>query len=242
MRAAQDANSNRTVIVAGLCFGAFGSLFLFFFFPWRALDELFLAMSARSATGIVRQESETNMSVEETKVREYAFEFTTGKGERISADCYVTGAPWQRGDKVNVRYVSWRPEIACIEGGRLNKAGLSAAFVALFPFLGFGLAAWGISGRRQAARLLREGRAVEVDVLAVDATKAQMNYQTVYKITISAPVPAAGSSLTLRRWGKVEVSLLTARALNKEPIYVLCDPDKPKRLIFPEALIEPPSS
>ncbi|MES1195286.1 MAG: DUF3592 domain-containing protein, partial [Opitutus sp.] len=167
-------------VLFGLAFGSFGSVFLVFFFPWRALDEIRLSAGGRETPGVIIAQHETNMSVNETKVMAHRFQFTAADGTRQEGECFTTGPRWDPGLAVAVRYLPGDPAIACIEGARLNKAGWWAGFVVIFPLVGFGIVAAVVLSRRSAARLLREGHATEVDVLAVDATSTQMNYQTVY--------------------------------------------------------------
>jgi hypothetical protein len=241
-RAAKAGNGSWAVIIFGLVFGGFGLVFVIGFFPWRFMDAIQLRLHGRPAVGVVRSLEKTNMAEDETPVMEYFFDFTTADNVRTTTSCYATGTRWAPGDQVEVTYLPAHPAVACFRGARVNRAGwVSGVIMIIFPIIGFGVAGWGWSGRRQAGWLLREGRAVEVDILGVDATTMRMNYQTVYKITVSAPGLTGGAPVVIRRWGTAEVSLLTARALKKEPIYVLFDPRRPKQLIFPEALIDPPS-
>jgi hypothetical protein len=239
VKAAQGGKGSWVPTLFGLVFGGMGLVFTAIFFPWRFLDDWRLAASEFTAPGKVRSVGETNMSINDTKVQEYVFAFTLPEGAKQVASCYTTGLRWNEGDAVTIRYLPGRPEMACIDGARLSKGGGVGVFVILFPLIGGSLAGWGIVSRRKTASLLAQGRVAEVDVRAVDATRVQVNYQTLYKITLS-PLPGGdGQPVTVKRWAKPEVNLLTQRALDKEPLFVLYDPRRPKDLLFPEGLIGP---
>lgn len=226
-------------IIFGLLFGGFGTIFMVVFFPWRVLDGIRLSLAGRPATGLVTAVGETTMSVNDTRVVRYGFTYVTADGRTESAVCFTTGSRWHEGDEVAVRYASGRKPVACIEGARLDQAGWAASFVVIFPLIGFGLAGWMVRQEAAIARLLREGRAVEVDVLAVDATGMQINYQDLYKITLAAPGFNRGRPLIIHRTAKPDVNLATQHALQKQPVFILQNPRRPSDLLFPEGLIEP---
>jgi hypothetical protein len=239
VKAAQGGKGSWVPILFGLVFGGMGLVFTVVFFPWRFVDDWRLAASEFTAAGKIRSVGETNMSINDTKVQEYVFAYTPPEGAKQVSSCYTTGLRWREGEAVTVRYLPGHPDIACIDGARLSQGGAAGVLVGLFPLIGGGLVGWSIMGRRKTARLLAGGRVAEVDVRAVDATRMQVNYQTLYKITLS-PLPGGdGQPVIVKRWAKPEVNLLTQRALDKQSLFVLYDPRKPKNLIFPEALIEP---
>lgn len=227
-------------VLFGLFFGCFGMIFVVAFFPWRLGEELRLSLgSTRTVSGVVADAYETNMSVNDEKVYGYVVNYAADAGGKRAATCFTSGQRWTTGASVTVRYLASNSAIACIEGARLNKGGLGGSFVVLFPLIGFGIAGGIFLSRSRAKQLLREGVVAEVDVLAVDATNMRVNYQTVYKITVSSPTFASGQPVVIKRYNQPDVNLATQHALQKQPVFVLYDPRKPKRLIFPEALIEP---
>jgi len=239
-RAALGGGAGWFLPAFGFVFGSFGMLFVWAFFPWQIGDDWRLEASGTVTTGMVRQASETNMSINDTKVMEYFFDYTAADGLQHAATCYVTGAPWRSGTEVKVRYLDSQPAIARIEGARRSKGGgISGMLVLIFPLVGYGMVGWFATTARRTHRLLREGRVAEVDVQAVDATQMRINYQTVYRVTLSAPPETDGRPVVVKRWARPEINLLTQHALKKQPIFVLYDPRRPKGLIFPEALIEP---
>ena len=220
----------------GLFFGAFGMIFVVIFFPWRIVDEIRLASSARTAPGEIRGVTETNMSINETKVMEYTFTFSPSSGKTREGVCYTTGRHWSEGSAVTVRYLRNRPEVACVEGGRLSQGGWFGLFTLIFPLIGFGIAAGVFLGRRSTRRLLREGHTAEVDIVSDDETSVKINYQTVYRITLSNPL-GGGSPVTIKRAARPEVDLALKHFREKQPVFVLYDPKKPSRVMLPEALI-----
>lgn len=240
-KAAKGGRGAWAGLLFGLFFGGFGTVFLVFFFPWRLPAELELDWRGRTTPAVIVSQADTNMSVNETRVVAHRYRFTAGDGTRQTGEAYTTGPRWGTGETVTVRYLKRDPAVSCLEGARLNLAGWWGSFVALFPLVGFGLAGWSVASRRKIDRLLRTGTVVEVDVTDVQATKVQINYQTVYKITVAAPGLAGGQPVTVKRWAKPDVNLATQRALQKQPVFVLLDPQRPKDLIFPEGWIDPPA-
>jgi hypothetical protein len=222
----------------GMVFGTFGMFFVWIFFPTQLADDWRLDESEQTTSGIVRSATDTNMSINDEQVVEYVFAYLFSGNDAHTASCYTTGRRWQEGDQVTVRYLADQPAIARIEGGRLSKGGgLVGALVMIFPLIGYGLVAWFLVAKRRMRQLLENGRVAEVDVLAVDATRVRVNYQTVYKITLSPLPETSGEPVTIKRWANPEINLLTSHALQKQPIFVLYDPRWPRQLIFPEALI-----
>lgn len=207
------------------------------FFPWRLMDDWRLKAEGEKTSGIVRSAVEINMSINETKVVEYVFAYQFSGNDALTASCYSTGKHWREGDRITVRYLADEPAIACIEGARLSKGGIMGVAVILFPAAGYSMVGWFLISRRRDRLLLENGKVAEVDVLAVDATRTQVNYKTVYKITLSALPESGGQPVVVKRWSTPEINLLTSHALQKQPIFVLYDTRRPKKLIFPEALI-----
>jgi len=237
VRAAKKEGVGWGTAVFGLLFGGFGLMFVGLFFPWSIASELELNALGRRTTGVIMSQTETNMSVNETKVIAHRFQFTTEDKASHTAECYTTGPRWPNGATIEVRYLPQDPTVACIEGARLNKAGWAAAFIVVFPLIGFGLAGWTLRARRQTGQLLRTGLVAEVDILSVEATNMQVNKQPVYKIILTSPVQPGGEPMTIKRLNRADIDLADRHAKEKQPLFVLYDPRKPARLIFPEALL-----
>lgn len=239
-KAVKGGRSVWFLVVFGVFFGTFGMLFVWLFFPWRLWDEWLLSRDGvREASGLVNHVRKTNMSVNEAKVYEYRFSFVPQAGTAVSALCFATGRDWIEGSEVTVRYLPDRPQVALIVGASLNQGGLFGAFVIIFPLVGYGMAGIALIFRGNPTRLLREGVAAEIDVLSVEKTTMTVNDQPVYRITLSAPGETGGPPVILRRLDVADVNLATQHAQQKQPVFVLYDPRKPARMIFPEALIEP---
>lgn len=222
----------------GLVFGGFGMIFVVVFFPWRFLDDFQLAASDRTAPGEIRRVTPTNMTVNKTKVMEYTFAYTPADGQRREARCYTTGQRWTTGAAVTVRYLRDDPDVACIEGARLSQGGWVGLVALIFPLIGGSFVAWFVIDRRRTRRLLREGQVAEVDVISVTETLTTVNNQRVYRIDLANPAQASGPPVTVRRSRRADIDLARKHAGDKQPVFILYDPLKPSRVIFPEALID----
>lgn len=182
--------------------------------------------------------TDAQMKLNSRRVMEYAFAYVAGDGTKHTGTCYAEEGDWSLNDKVTVWYLSGSPEIAEIQGGRLDKAGLAGVFVIIFPLAGFGMVLWFVFQRKKADHLLLSGQVAEADIISVEMTSMKVNRQPVYAITLSAPHLPAGGRQTIHRVNLPEVTLAERHAANKQPVFVLYDPQNPDRLIFPEALID----
>lgn len=235
--AARKGRAQWTTGLVGLVFALFGLVFVAVFFPWRALDEMQLATGdTRTVAGVVSGAKDTNMKVNGRLVREYRFTFTPPEGTPRTGVCFAHGAGWEENESVTVRYLAGNSDVACIDGARLDEAGLAAGLVVIFPLLGAGMLAWFVNQRRQIGRLLHEGVIAELDVLSVEATNMQVNKRPVYKITLSSP-GVGRQPVAVRRVNPADLTLVNRHREQKQPVFVLYDPRKPSRLIFPEALL-----
>lgn len=54
---------------------------------------------------------------------------------------------------------------------------------------------------------------------------------------MTSPVRSGGGPLTIKRLNRADIDLADRHAKEKQPLFVLYDPRKPTRVIFPEALI-----
>lgn len=235
-KAAQGGNGVWWAAAFGLFFGGFGMIFVVVFFPWRIVDELRLGASRETAPGEIAHAAPTNLKMNHARVWEYAFAFTAPNGDRQEGRCYAAGRRWREGARVTVRYLRDHPHIARVDGARLSKGSWFGAFTLIFPLVGFGIVAGAVRARRETTRLLREGQMAEVDIVSVDETRLQENYKTVYRITFSNPTPG-GPPITIRRAERAAVDLALKHWRDRQPVFVLHDPRKSTRVIFPEALI-----
>jgi Protein of unknown function (DUF3592) len=227
------------VALFGLVFACLGLLFVVIFFPWRFMDDWRLASDAAQTTrGIITTVQRTSMSINKTRVMEYTFRYTPGDGRLREGRCFTTGQSWQSSAEVEVRYLPTTPDLACVEGARLSEGGWGGAFVLLFPLVGAGFVVWPVVNQVKTRRLLHEGQVTEVDILSVDRTNTRINNQYVYKIVISSSSFSGGQPVTVRRTDRREIDLALNRLRDQQSVYILYDSRNPRRLIFPEALIE----
>ena len=238
IKAAQSRNTSAAGVVVGLFFVLLGLTFTAVMFPRHLGDEWRLASQAAATTqGVVTAVARTNVKVNKRPVMDTTFAFTPDGGKRQTADCYTTGSRWSVGETVVVRYLPDNPAVANLAGGRLDEIGWGGVFILVIPLSGAGMIFLFLRQRAETGRLLLAGQSAEVDVLSVAATRMRVNKQTVYKITLSAP--AGGPPVTIRRTNPAEIETMQRYAAQKQPVFVLYDPRKPARMIFPEGLIEP---
>ena len=77
------------------------------------------------------------MSINKTTVMRNAFEYSPPQAlEAMRGECFTTGARWEVGDTVTVRYRPEDPTLACVEGARLSEGNWAMAFVLIFPLVG----------------------------------------------------------------------------------------------------------
>lgn len=237
-KAAQGGGAAWFLPLFGFVFFAFGMVFAAFFFPWRFLDDWRLSSNAaRTAKGTIVSVRDTNMSINKVRVVDYEFRYTAGGGPQRRGHCYTTGQAWPANREVTVRYLPTQPDLACLEGARLDKVGWSGAFVVIFPLVGAGFGISFLFNRRNVRRLLLSGHVTEVDVISVDRTHTRINNRYVYKISVRSPGLLNGQPFTIRRTEPGEIELAQKRVADQQSIYVLYDPTNPRRLLFPEALI-----
>lgn len=221
------------VLVWGLIFLTVGVL------PWRPIDDWRLASARANATaGAVIAAVPTGKWFNSAEVIEYRFAYTPEGNAPRTGHCYHRGEGWKAGDKVDVLYLQEQPELACIKGARLSLGPWGAvAFLAL-PILGGGIAlGWFFTSRRRIRAILLHGAVAEAQILSVDETTMEVNYKRVYRIVIRAPSINAGRPVTIKRVNRPEIDLALARVREQQPVFVLHDPKRPRRLLFPEAWI-----
>jgi hypothetical protein len=205
----------------GLIFGGFGLVFVLMFFPWRFADEWRLSASDFTAPGVVKALEEGNLEINDVAVWRYEFTFTTPEGTSHEGYSYITGSPWVEGDEVTIQYLASNPDVARIEGGRLDQGGWFAVMVLIFPAVGFGMVAIFFRTRRRTDRLLREGAVGEVDLLAVEPTMMDENRLPVFRIKFADPTNSGGGPVTIKRSAPAEVALVTKHLHEKQPLFTL---------------------
>lgn len=237
-RAAQGGRGSWFGPLLGFAFFAFGLIFVVIFFPWRLLDDWKLSSdAARTVKGSIVSVQGVNMRINKARVFDYEFGYNVGDGQQRRGHCYTTGQHWSKSMEVSVQYLPTQPELARLEGARLGKTGGTGLIVLIFPLVGLGVAMVFARIQHNTNRLLVSGRASEVDVISVDRTNVRVNNQYVYKIMVSSSTLLSGEPFVVRRTDPAEIDLAQKRVADKQSIYVLHDPENPRRLLFPEALI-----
>lgn len=221
----------------GLCFAAFGMVFVAFFFPWQLPFELRLKLpDVRTAEARIERVEGMNSSINKVRVRGYDFLFSTPDGAQVRGRCYTTGQRWSEGAVATVRYVAGDPNVACLEGARLSEGGLVALLVLLFPAIGLAVAGYSLLERWRAERMLIHGAVAELRVTAVESTGVQVNKRPLYRITL-ARVDALGAEPRVeRRSDGRAVRFALERLESRQPMFVLVDPKKPTRTLWVEAI------
>lgn len=226
------------MMLFGLMFTLIGSMGVFAFFPFKLFDELALDLGKTvETTGVVQWISETNTSINDSRVWKYQFRFEDLMEKTYLGTSYKTGKSWDEGSKVTVQYVKSDPFIARIKGTKINTGGYFGSFTLLFPVVGIGLLLGSVYTVRQRRWLLRHGEAVLAKVVDVKDTKTQVNYQNLFKLIFAFEVLGRPHEATIRTTEDDLISLATERHRNDESVVLLYDPRKPRRVLFAEALL-----
>lgn len=225
-----------TIIFGGV-FGFMGLVMAFAMQPWRVLEDWRLAGgSAATAPGRIVAAETANLRVNGVHIWRFDFAFVVD-GRETTASCYAERGRWQRGEGVGVRYLPDDPTMAVAEGGRRSAGGGGFAWIVLlFPGVGLGLLAWAVTQRRRAVRLLTHGRLDEAVVESITPTGTKVNGRRVQEIKLRATDGGGGAPFTVRFHAPEIVALAEARLASGQPVYLLRDPARPNRVIFPEAL------
>lgn len=227
------------ILIFGVFFLVFSIPFMILFFPWRVANTLRLkAGPTERATGTVESAGRTNMSVNDRPVYEARFRFMPADGSGVRrGTCYTTGEHYSEGDRVAVRYVASRPDICCIEGARLDMAGLAAGFVAIFPLVGAGMLAGRGLSRRRYLGLLKHGTFARGRIESVRSTNITVNNQQRYKVTVSYESNGEERTVSYNAYGH-EVELARRKLQSADQVGVLYDVNRPKRVVVLDTLLE----
>jgi len=238
-KAAMGGGSSWFGPLFGLVFCAIGLIFVTVFFPWRFWDDWQLASAdARTTSGIITDVTRTNLTLNKRRVMEYGFRFVTEDNRQQQGRCFTTGQQWTVNAAVSVHYLPTRPELACVDGARLSQSGWGGAFVIIFPLIGGVVFVGFLTNRQLTKRLLQSGLVTEVDVVSVEPTNMRVNNQNAFKITVRSSTLQGGLPVTVLRVNRPEIELARKNLQDKLPVYILYDTRNPKRLLFPEALID----
>jgi len=226
-------------LLFGGLFATVGIAFSFIFFPWQLRPELALDFGRGAEhEGVVVAVHETNMKINDVKVRRVVFEFTVTDGDVHRAECYYTGQPPGPGAEVTVETVSGRPDQSRIEGGRINTFGYFGSFTIVFPIVGFGVLGWTVIYRRRRIRILRDGEFALGTLREVTPTSMRVNNQIVYRLKIDATIDGKPKALIHRCHGEA-ASVARDHHRNEEPVGLLLDPEKRSRVLLVDTLLSP---
>jgi len=239
--AAHRQSRSTVFTVLGLLFLAFGLFGGWLIFPWGIGRDWQLNDGPTAhATGKVTYASATGLTVGASRSRPgnpvyaYYFSFIPAGGAETSGVSYTTGLrPWE-GTNVDIEYFAADPAVARVAGSRNSQRTWSGLFpMAVFAVLGLINVGSGWWLRRNARRLLESGALGEALVQSVE----RIGSKGMYKITLLMTAAGHDGPLVVMRGLPAIIGFFTERLASKQPVFVLFDPAKPKRAIFPETLI-----
>ena len=244
LRSARRQAAPMVLAFVGILMAGFGSFFAWMFFPWGFWHDWELDRGQTlHASGIVRDIRGTYLTIGGTRghpgprVVSNEFTFTPAGGQPASGECYTTGGRWLPGTRVDVEYLASDPSVARIVGSRTTCSTLKAGAATLFfPIIGLLIVAWPVALRRRAGWLLRNGELGEATVQEVKETLMTRNKRRVYRITLLRKAASGDVPLIVRRSQPDLVAFFQSRLESRQPVYVLFDPARPARALFPEAL------
>lgn len=231
-------------IVFYLGFALVSSVLTVGFFPSHFLSDWRLSSSgttriagleaASPLEGTVILAAEVDQEVDDRKVWGYDFEYTLSD-RSYEGRCYTTGKRWSRGQRVPVEYLPATPEVARIVGSRLSPGGNAGWFSLILPAIFLVAVIRALLVRRNALWLLERGRLAEARVESVELTGSIVNYEPEYKVALRFTESGMRTTVTVRYHSPEVVTFAETRLQLSQPVIVLYDPDKPTRLIMPEA-------
>ena len=108
----------------------------------------------------------------------------------------------------------------------------------IFPLIGAAIIVGSGMSRQMTKRLLQSGLVTEATVVSVEPTNLRVNNRTAFKITLRSPALQGGQPITVLRVNPPDIELARKNLQDKLPVFILYDASNPKRLLFPEALID----
>ena len=225
------------IVPFGLIFIAFGSIFVWIFFPWNMPVEISLSwLGSESTRGQVVATEGTNMSVNDRQVYRVRYQFRTLEGQEKSGASYFSQSVPDVGDELPIRYRGRHPDWNRAEQGTIDPFGWSGLFTILFPAIGLVMIGFMIRSRRRWLRLLREGQFAMAKVRDLKPTGVVVMGETIYRVAIDFKGDQAPASTAANVRGG-DVRIAREYLANDEPIAVLFDPADRRRLMFPESLL-----
>lgn len=225
------------VIPFGLFFIAFGSIFVWIFFPWNFPAEIALSwLGSESTRGQVVATEGTNMSVNDRQVYRVRYRFRTLEGHEQSGISYFSQSVPEVGDELSIRYRSRHPDWNRAELGTIDPFGWFGLFTILFPGIGLIMIGLMIRSRRRWLRLLRVGQFAMARVRDLQPTGTVVMGETIYRVALDFEGDLAAESTEANIRGE-DVRLAREYQASDEPIALLFDPADRRTLTFPESLL-----
>ena len=242
-RAAIKQSRSTSMILFGVLFACVGGVFCWWFFPWGFWKDWELrGHAAAHASGKVIAVQALNLSeggskhFSGTPVYQYDFAFSpTQGGPEVQGACYSTGLLYRQDNAaVTVEYLPGNPLVARISRTRLSQTSLIGMIAGIFPCAGLVLAGFAGWQRRRVKWLLANSEAGRATVLSIGATGWRVMGQRVYRATLCRT--GRQEPLVVSQRDPVVVSFLRQAQDSKQPVWILFDPAKPQRVLFPESL------
>ena len=185
----------------------FGMLFALVFGSMINLPkEIGLRGDLATVQGVVRNQRETNATVNETEVVEYLVEYQV-EGSTFLDTCYTTGYEWDPGDTVSVEYPVDRPSWGRAVGSRASTfPAWTLLLVGIFPTIGLLLAVSGFRKGLKSRSLLACGKLAQGVLISKEPTNQTINESTVYELTFRfTPEGARREFTTVARTHRTEL-------------------------------------
>jgi hypothetical protein len=233
LKAANPTKGTTGLLIFGAIFLLAGLAFSWLFVPTHLPLQWKLEKGpVRSVPGSILSVEDTNLSINKVKVRKYRFSYQPDSGMRREGEAYTTGSRWNQGAEVSVRFLAADPALAVPEGARLGKGSVSGCFVLIFPLAGGAILLFTLRGNRIKNFLLQNGLVARATVNSLERTHVVVNNQNQYKIQLTRLDDHSG--IVKRSHDRREIDLLEKKMSAGEQVIILLDPQKPKRLLFPE--------
>ncbi|MEQ1857503.1 MAG: DUF3592 domain-containing protein [Longimicrobiales bacterium] len=171
----------------------FGLIFVWAFGADRAVVTAFrLAGGLEVVEGTTTGWRELNLTINDVTVYETSYAFSV-EGRSFSGASYETGYYAPEGQRLPVEYRPSNPEASRLQGMRASPTGLVAAFVLIIPLIGLIVLRAGLRRGFRARRLLAEGVLAHGTLVADEVTNAQVNEQSVHRMTFEFTAANGGS-------------------------------------------------
>jgi len=173
----------------GWLFFGFGMIFVWLFLPQADLTSFYRFHGKLDQTqGTITANQKTHFSEGGSKhsngtpIYRHDYTFTVA-GTTYSNASYATGYTYAPGTRVSIEYPQGNPAVSRVNGMHRTPFGPSVLMVLLFPLVGLGFLIPGLILGWKGDRLLANGKVAFGTFKSKEATKTEINHQTVYKLT-----------------------------------------------------------